>query len=130
MSASTPTVELGLILRNTQKAVQAAEAALEIAQRIESDFGHRFSALEGRFTGLEGRITTLSAGQNSLQRAVLRIADTLVEHGGRLDRIDGRLDAIEATSATLPTMDARMDDLAQSQQRIEQALAAIAAKLP
>jgi hypothetical protein len=123
VSASTPSLELGLILRNTQKAVQAAEAALEIAQRLETDFGHRFSALEGRFTGLEGRIATLSAGQNSLQRAVLRIADTLVDHWGRLDRI-------EAALATLPTMDARIDDLAQSQQRIEQALSAIAAKLP
>ena len=112
MSASTPTVDLGLILRNTQKAVQAAEAALEIAQRIETDFGHRFNALEVRFTGLEGRITTLGAGQNSLQRAVLRIADTLVDHGGRLDRIDGRLDAVEATldaiAATLASISARL----------------------
>jgi hypothetical protein len=66
---------------------------------------------------------TVAAGQISLQRALLRIADTLVDHGGRFDRI-------EAAMATLPIMDARIDDLAQSQQRIEQALAAISARLP
>jgi TolA-binding protein len=126
MSASTPTLELGLILRNTQQAVRVSEAALEITQRIETDFSHRFTALEGRFTSLEGRVTSLAAGQNSLQRAVLRIADTqdahsarlgsiegkLDDHGGRLDRIDGRLDAIEATlgaiAATLAAISARL----------------------
>jgi hypothetical protein len=84
-------VDLTLILRSTQSAARAAEAALEIAEGLRSDVGNRltamearFSGLEGRFTALEGRVTTLAAGQDSLHRAVLRIAD-------RLDGIEARL---------------------------------------
>jgi hypothetical protein len=105
---SGDTVELGLILRNTQQAMRASEAALAIAQRIETEFGHRFSGLEARFSGLEGRfsaiegrVTVLAAGQNSLQRAVLRIADTQDDQGGRLTRIEAKLDAIEAALAAI-----------------------------
>jgi hypothetical protein len=119
---SDTTIELGLILRNTQKAANAAEAALASARLLESETGQRLSAIEARMVAVEGRLTVITAGQNSLDRAVLRIADMLVDHGGRLDRIDGRLDAIEATLATLPTM--------ESQQRIERALADLAARLP
>ena len=86
------TVELGLILRNTQRAVRAAEAALEIAQRLETDFGHRFTALEGRFTALEGRVTSLAAGLNSVHRAVLRIAEVQDDHTTLLEAIVKRLD--------------------------------------
>ena len=84
-------VDLTLILRNTQSAARAAEAALESAEGLRSDVGNRltamearFSALEGRFTALEGPVTTLAAGQDSLHRAALRIPD-------RLDGIEARL---------------------------------------
>jgi hypothetical protein len=84
-------VDLTLILRSTQAAARAAQAALDIAEGLKSDMGNRltalearFTALEGRFASLEGRVTTLAAEQDSLHRAVLRVADLL-------DGVDGRL---------------------------------------
>lgn len=91
-------VDLTLILRNTQAAARAAQAALDIADGMRSDVGNRltalearFTALEGRFAALEGRVTTLAAGQDGLHRAVLRIADLLDGIDGRLVEIAARL---------------------------------------
>jgi hypothetical protein len=91
-------VDLTLILRNSQSAARAAQAALEIAEWLKSDVGNRltalearFTGLEGRFTSLEGRVTTLAAGQDSLHRAVLRIADGLDGIEARLTDIAARL---------------------------------------
>jgi hypothetical protein len=90
-----------LIVRNSQKAARAAEAALEITQRLEADLSHRLTALEGRFGALEGRMTSAAAGLDSLHRAVLRIADIQDDQTARLDGIDTRLGNIETTLAAI-----------------------------
>lgn len=92
-----------LIVRASAKAQAAAEGAMDISQRLQTDLGHRFSALEsrlggleGRFTALEGRVTTLAAGQDSLHRAVLKIADIQADHTAQLTAIETTLAAILA----------------------------------
>ena len=70
-----------------QKSFQiAAEAALEITGRLKLEIGLRFDGLEGGLGSLEGRGASLAAGQDSLHRAVLRIADTLIDHSARFRR--------------------------------------------
>jgi hypothetical protein len=108
------------IVMASQKAQAAAEGALSCAQLLQSEAGHRLTAIEARMGGVEGRLSTISAGQNSRERAIMRIADTQADHTAHLTRIEAKLDSIEAA----------MDDLGQAQQRIEQALAAISARLP
>jgi len=107
------TLDLSLILRNTERAARAAEAALAIAQRLETDLSTRLTAIEGRMAGY-------MAGLNSLERGILRITDRLYDHDARFDTIerkladhDGRFDAIERKLAD-----------------IDATLAAILAKLP
>lgn len=85
-----------LIVLASQKAQIAAEGSLQATERFQSEWGNRLTGiesrlggLEGRFTALEGRVTTLAAGQDSLQRAVMRIADIQAEHTARLNRIEG-----------------------------------------
>jgi hypothetical protein len=70
--------------------------------------------------GMSGNINYVVASQQAQAALLKRIADTLADHTARLTRIE----------ATLATMDGCIDDLAQSQQRIEQALSAISARLP
>ena len=66
---------------------------------------------------MSGNINYVVASQQAQAALLKRIADTLADHTARLTRIE----------ATLATMDGCIDDLAQSQQRIEQALSAISA---
>ena len=94
-------LDLTLVLRNTERAARAAEAALAIAQRLETDLGARLTAIEGRMAGY-------MAGLNSLERGILRITDRLLDHDGRFDAIekrlrdhDARFDAIDATLAAI-----------------------------
>jgi hypothetical protein len=89
-------VDLTLVLRNTERAARAAEAALAIYQRMEGELGHRLGAMEARLSGLESRIPALAAGVNSVERGQVRLNDKLLDHDGRFDRIDARLDAILA----------------------------------
>jgi hypothetical protein len=115
-------IDWTLIVMASQKAQSAAEASLASARLLESEAGHRLTAIEARMGGVEGRLTTIAAGQNSHELSIMRIADTQADHTARLTRIEAKLYAIEATLATLPTM--------ESQQRIEQALADLTARLP
>ena len=69
---------------------------------------------------MSGNINYVVASQQAQAALLKRIADTLADHTARLTRIE----------ATMATMDGCIDDLAQSQQRIEQALSAISARLP
>ena len=85
-----------LIVRASQKAQIAAEAALEITGRLKLEIGLRLDGLEGGLGTLEGRAASLAAGQDSLHRAVLRIADTLIDHSARFDAIDKNLADIAA----------------------------------
>src|SRR4051794_16141799 len=95
-------LDLRLILRNTERAASAAEAALAISQRLETEIGGRIAGLESRFTALEGRIPALAAGLNSLERAVLKLNDKLLDH-------DARFDALEASQADHSTRLTRIE---------------------
>ena len=77
-----------LIVRASQQAKVAAEAAVASAKLLESEAGHRLSAMEARLGAIEGRIANLAAGQNSHELAIMRIADTQADHTARLTRIE------------------------------------------
>jgi hypothetical protein len=77
-----------LIVRASQQAKVAAEAAVASAKLLESEAGHRLSAMEARLGAIEGRIANLAAGQNSHELAIMRIADTQADHTARLSRIE------------------------------------------
>ncbi len=98
-------IDLTLVLRNTERAARAAEAALAIAQRLETDLGARLTAIEGRMGGY-------MAGLNSLERGILRITDRLLDHDGRFDAIEKRFDGLDAALAKLGA------DLSESTERI------------
>jgi hypothetical protein len=93
---STTQPDLSLVLVHFQRATRAAEAALQITERLRDELGPRLTSLEARFGALESRVTSLALGVDSLQRGVLKIADILDDHGARLDTIDGTLRAILA----------------------------------
>jgi hypothetical protein len=99
-------LDLTVIIRNSERAARAAEAALAIAQRLETDLATRLSAIEAR-------MASYAAGPNSLERGILRITDRQYDHDGRFDAIEKRL----------TDHDARFD-------KIDGTLAAILAKLP
>jgi hypothetical protein len=87
-----------LIVLASQKAQIAAEGSLQITERLQAEWGNRltglegrFSALEGRITALEGRVTSVAAGQDSLHRAVMRMAGTQADQTARLTRIEQTL---------------------------------------
>jgi chromosome segregation ATPase len=101
-------LDLTLVLRNTERAARAAEAALTVAQRLENDISHRMSAMEARFSSLEGRVPAMIAGLNTLTLDVNKLNDKLLDHDGRFDVIERRLldhhkrfDAIDATLAAI-----------------------------
>lgn len=77
-----------LIVRASQQAKVAAEAAVASARLLESEAGHRLTAMEARLGAIEGRITNLAAGQSSHELAIMRIADTQADHTARLTRIE------------------------------------------
>jgi hypothetical protein len=79
-------IDLTLVLRNTERAARAAETALAVVRRLETELGHRMTALEARFSGLEGRVPAIAAG---------------IDSPGRFDAIDRRLDGIEVTLAAI-----------------------------
>jgi len=85
MSEST---DWTLIVRASQQAKVAAEAAVASAKLLESEAGHRLSAMEARLGAIEGRIANLATGQNSHELAIMRIADTQADHTARLTRIE------------------------------------------
>jgi hypothetical protein len=76
------------IVRASQQAKVAAEVAVESAKLLESEAGHRLSAMEVRLGAIEGRIANLAAGQNSHELAIMRIADTQADHTARMTRIE------------------------------------------
>ena len=80
MSEST---DWTLIVRASQQAKVAAEAAVASAKLLESEAGHRLTAMEARLGAIEGRIANLAAGQNSHELAIMRIADTQADHTAR-----------------------------------------------
>ena len=101
-------LDLTIVLRNTERAARAAEAALAGLNRLEAEFSPRMTTLEARFSGLEARIPAMAAGLNSLAMDVLRINDKMLDHDGRFDAIekrlrdhDARFDAIDATLAAI-----------------------------
>lgn len=94
-------IDWTLIVMASQKAQVAAEGALASARLLESEAGHRLTAIEARMGGVEGRLSTIAAGQNSHERAIMRIADTQADHTARLTRIEAKLDAIEAALAAI-----------------------------
>jgi hypothetical protein len=55
-----------LIARASQQAKVAAEAAVASAKLLESEAGHRRSAVEARLGAIEGRIANLAAGETLL----------------------------------------------------------------
>jgi hypothetical protein len=77
-----------LIVRASQQAKVAAEAAVASAKLLESEAGHRLSAMEARLGAIEGRMANLAAGQNSHELAIMRIADTQADHTARMTRIE------------------------------------------
>jgi hypothetical protein len=76
------------IVRASQQAKVAAEAAVGSAKLLESEAGHTVSAMEARLGPIEGRIANLAAGQNSHELAIMRIAGTQADHTARLTRIE------------------------------------------
>lgn len=120
-------LDLALVLRNTERAARAAEAALAGFHRLGAELSPRMTALEARFSGLEARIPAMAAGLNSLALDVLKVNDKLLDHDGSFDTIekrlldhDGRFDTIER----------RLDDHTARLARIETTLNAILEKLP
>jgi hypothetical protein len=91
-------VDFTLILLSAQKAQNASEAALGVVTNLRAEHGGRLDSVEASLTGMSARLTALSAGQDSLHRAVLRIADTQAEHTARLTDIAATLAAILAKS--------------------------------
>jgi hypothetical protein len=85
MSEST---DWTLIVRASQQAKVAAEAAVASAKLLESEAGHRLSAMEARLGAIEGRIANFAAGQNSHELAIMRIVDTQADHTARMTRIE------------------------------------------
>jgi hypothetical protein len=81
-------IDWTLIVRASQQAKVAAEAAVASARLLESEVGHRLTAMEARLGAIEGRITNLAAGQSSHELAIMRIADTQADHTARLARIE------------------------------------------
>ena len=81
-------IDWTLIVRASQQAKLAAEAAVASARLLESEAGHRLTAMEARLGAIEGRITNLAAGQSSHELAIMRIADTQADHTARLARIE------------------------------------------
>jgi hypothetical protein len=77
-----------LIVRASQQAKVAAEAAVASARLLESEAGHRLTAMEARLGAIEGRITNIAAGQAGHEIAIVRIADTQADHTARLARIE------------------------------------------
>jgi hypothetical protein len=77
-----------LIVRASQQAKVAAEAAVASARLLESEVGHRLTAMEARLGAIEARLTNLAAGQSSHELAIMRVADTQADHTARLARIE------------------------------------------
>jgi hypothetical protein len=77
-----------LIVRASQQAKVAAEAAVASARLLESEVGHRLPAMEARLGAIEGRLTNLAAGQSRHELAIMRVADTQADHTARLARIE------------------------------------------
>jgi hypothetical protein len=94
-------VDFTLILLSAQKAQNASEAALGVVTNLRSEHGGRLDSIEARMLGVEGRLTALSAGQDSLHRAVLRIADRQIEHAATLAEHTASLARIETTLAAI-----------------------------
>src|SRR3954462_3435732 len=80
-----------IIVRASQQAKVAAEAAVASAKLLESEAGHRLTAMEARLASIEGRISNLAAGQHGHEIAVMRIADTQADHTARLTRMEAIL---------------------------------------
>ena|ERR1700760_3987018 len=71
------TVELHLILRNTENASRDAAAALEATERLINGVGPRFDALDSRLNGLEGRFSALEGRFAALERRVTGLERTM-----------------------------------------------------
>ncbi len=84
-----------LIVRASQQAKVAAEAAVASARLLESEAGNRLASVEARLGSIEARIANLTTGQAGHELAIMRIADTQADHTARLTRIEARLDRIE-----------------------------------
>jgi hypothetical protein len=82
------------IIRASQQAKVAAEAAVASAKLLESEAGHRLSAMEARLGAIEGGIANRAPGQNTHEMAIMRIADTQADHTARLTRIETLLTGI------------------------------------
>ena len=81
-------IDWTLIVRASQQAKVAAEAAVASARPLETEAGHRLTAMEARLGAIEGRITNLAAGQSGHELAIMRVADTQADHTARLARIE------------------------------------------
>jgi septal ring factor EnvC (AmiA/AmiB activator) len=90
-----------LIVRASQQAKVAAEAAVASAKLLESEAGNRLTTIEARLTGIEGRIANIAAGQHSHELAIMRLADTQADHTARLARIEATVTRIEALLADI-----------------------------
>jgi hypothetical protein len=84
-----------------QKAQHAAEAAAASAKLLESEAGHRLTSIEARLVAVEARLSALAAGQSAHELSLMRIADTQSEHTARFDGIDKRLASIEQALAAI-----------------------------
>ncbi len=139
-------VDLPLVI--LQKAQHAAEAAAASAKLLESEAGHRLTAIEARLVAVdnrllsaEARLSALYAGQNAHTLALMRIADTQSEHTVRFAEHTARFDAIDNQfaehTARFDAIDnqfaehtARFDAIDKGFDGIVQTLASILAKLP
>lgn len=88
MSEST---DWTLIVRVSQQAKVAAEAAAASARLLETEVGHRLTATEARLTAIEARIANLAVGMNSHGLATMRVAETQADHTARLTRMEAAL---------------------------------------
>ena len=67
-------VDLRLILRNTERASRAAQAAFDATERLVVSVGNRFDALESRMTAVESRMASLESRIGCVEKGMDGIA--------------------------------------------------------
>jgi hypothetical protein len=78
------TIELALILRNTETASRDARAAFDATERLVEGIGPRLSSLEPRLSALEGRVGGMEKGLDGLARSNYKIETMLADVAARL----------------------------------------------
>jgi chromosome segregation ATPase len=106
MSATAPPPSLEFVMRrldavnnNINDARRSLLAVLARFDGLETRFGvmeGRFSGLEARFASMEKRTGAMEERQETMQAAVTRVNDKMLDHDARFDNIDAALAAVLA----------------------------------